>query len=203
MLALRLVASCWGSHGGCHARQSASSCSGCHGVKCFEPTVILLQAELLLPTALHLLGSPHSPRCFAVAGVLLPNRRDLHPVKHSDLFPPLRLPAGPASDAGRASAGELPGTFLLTYHQLLGATAETLQITLLFHQHSLFFFRKGVDRPETKVWFGALVPLSSPAWGRWYLARLFHTGISAALVLEGWAARDLAAVSPSSSAFQP
>lgn len=39
-----------------------SSCSGCHEVKCFEPRVILLQARLLLPAALHLLGSPRSPR---------------------------------------------------------------------------------------------------------------------------------------------
>lgn len=60
-----------------------------------------------------------------------------------------------------------------------------------------------MDRPDTKVWFGALVLLSSLAWGRWHLLRLFHVGVSAAVVPEGWAVRDLAAASPSSSAFQP
>lgn len=52
-------------------------------------------------------------------------------LKGNKCFPPLLLPAGPTNDSGRASGGELPGTFIPTCLQLLGATAETAQITLL------------------------------------------------------------------------
>lgn len=54
-------------------------------------------------------------------------------LKCNKCFPPLLLPVGPTNDSGRASGGELHCTFFLTYNQRLGATAETVQITFLFH----------------------------------------------------------------------
>lgn len=64
-------------------------------------------------------------------------------LKCNKCFPPLRLPAGPTNDSGRASGGELHGTFFLTCNQLLGATAETLQRTFLFHQRAGFLEEGG------------------------------------------------------------
>lgn len=49
----------------------------------------------------------------------------------SKCFTPLLLPVGPTNDSGRASGGELCGSFVLTCLQLLGATTETAQITFL------------------------------------------------------------------------
>lgn len=80
-------------------------------------------------------------------------------LKRNKCFPPLWLPAGPTNDSGRASGGELHGTFFLTYNQLLGATAETVQITFLFHRRSLFFGRGWIDL-KTKALFSAVVVLS-------------------------------------------
>lgn len=60
-------------------------------------------------------------------------------LKRNKCFPPLLLPAGPTNDSGRASGGELHGTFFLTCNQQLGATAGTVQITFLFHRRALLF----------------------------------------------------------------
>lgn len=54
-------------------------------------------------------------------------------LKCNEYFPPLLLPTGPTNDSGRASGGELHGTFFLTCNQLLGATAEIVQINFLFY----------------------------------------------------------------------
>lgn len=65
-------------------------------------------------------------------------------LKLNKCFPPARVPAGPTNDSGRASGGELHGTFFpVTCSLLLRAAPEPLQVSLLLTLP--FFGRRWMD----------------------------------------------------------